>query len=168
MIKQSDIFLGEDLSAIEKYNLEKEKSNEFLNYMKDCGMKVIEDVKTNRKIQKIELQENFYFRDKESIYKIKYCMRRLIFCFDLMTKQNRAIQEKNVLTCSESLGLLLKKNDVLYMKLENGVVRKFVFMSAFKWKNNDFRIQAYDLEDGEVFVFSEKQIYKIISLGKDD
>lgn len=168
MIKQANLFQGADLTPTEKYNLEIEKSNEVLDFMIGRGMKIIEEPKPNKKNKKLELKECFYFRDSQSIYKINYCVRRLVFCKDLISLQDRAIDQTKVLDCGETIGQLLRPNDILYIKLENGVVRRFVFMKAYKWKFNCNMIQAYDIEDGEVLVFNEKQIYKVIELGKDD
>lgn len=161
MEKQSNIFTGVELSAIEKHQLEIERRNKLLN---DMGAKIIDNKKKGKR-KKIENCK--YLRTEKGIYELKEVFRHYFIAENIKTKKEDWLTENIVLDYADKIYQLLKVKDVIQYKNANrysiGVVKNIVRVYRYK----EEKIIVEDNYNHDKYVISNNEIISVVGLCND-
>lgn len=161
MEKQSNIFTGVELSAIEKHQLEMERRDKLLNEM---NIKIIDNRKKGKR-KKIEKCK--YLRTEKSIYEFKNIFRHYFIAIDINTQKEEWLTQKQIINYDDKLFKLLKINDVIQYKNGNrysiGVVKNIVKVYRYK----EEKIIVEDNYNHDKYVISNNEIISVVGLCND-
>ena len=161
MLKQSDIFNGSELSAVEKYELEKTRNEDVIAYInEEFGLDIPVSSKTRKNNRKrYPVSVDCYTRIGGMPCVIKEVFKDMVLVASL-TGYTRIASLEEVKEVQKDYFELLKEDDEIVARLENNIPRLFKVI-RLEYINKRPNVLCYDVEDGEVFVFEKKDVEKI-------
>lgn len=164
MQKQMNIFHGDRLSAIERYDLEREKENKIIMEINEAfGMDIPLKEKQKKKKQRVELEKDCYVRMAEGgICRIVEIIGKDVMLECIQDGKTSTYPLRWLERIEKYPELLLEAEDEVLGRLETGIIRRFRVIKAVEYKKNKVKIQVYDVEDGEVFLLDSKDIERIV------
>lgn len=161
MIKQSNIYTGLELDPVEKYNLQNERKEKvFADLQKEIGLQIVDDFEIKKNIF---IEEGMIIRTNSHLFKVQYFVKDFIKGVSLFDKKECFIERQAIRNSSYDILEILKKGDIIFVKNENGIILKCMFL---KFENNKKyqKICVRDLADNAILVLDKIAFHRVIKL----